>query len=200
MHNQRVKNLYSNGLSGSQISRVTKIDIRQVYRILARLGVSRRSSAEQNKINFLKSPLSFKMKEKFSVDERELLVAAVMLYYGEGAKTNKTVDLANADPKVLKVFLNFMRNICGVDEKRLRFYLYCFSNQDSGKLIKFWCKYLHVDKRNFTKPYVRSADSSLLRTMPYGVLHIRYSDSRLLKLILNLIEELTNKYIGGVVE
>jgi hypothetical protein len=194
-----IKKLYLRGLSGSQIAQITKTQLRQVYRTLAKVNVPRRSSAEQNRLNFLRSPLSFRFKKHLSVYERELLVAAVMLYYGEGAKTGKTVDLANSDPKILQIFLKFLRGICRVNDKRLRFYLYCFSDQNPEKIIKFWCNFLHIRKASFTKPYIRNVDGKLLRTMQFGVLHIRYSDSRLLKVILGCINELIIKY-GGVAE
>jgi hypothetical protein len=197
---QKVKELYAKELSGSEIANKLGLHIRQVYRLLVKQGVQRRNSAEQNKLRFKRSPLSFKFKDKLSVKGRELFIAALMLYYGEGAKTGKCVDFANADPATLKIFLKFIREICRVNERRLRFYLYCFSNQNSAELIKFWCKTLTIKKENFTKPYIRDSNGSLTRTMPYGVLHIRYSDSRLLNRILDLNRELTIKIIGGVLK
>src|SRR3989344_9286503 len=139
---RKVKRLYAKGLSGSEISEKVDIHIRQVYRILEKLGVSRRTSAEQNKIRFLRSPSSYKFKENCLSKDRDLLIAGLMLYYGEGAKTNRTVDFANSDVRMLKIFIKFLRVICGVQEKRLRFYLYYFSDQDPKKLINFWSKEL----------------------------------------------------------
>ena len=97
-----------------------------------------------------------------------------MLYYGEGAKTGKTVDFANSDSVMLQIFLKFLIDICGINKQKLRFYLYCFSDQNTHELIRFWCKTLKVKKSYFTKPYIRKASKSLRRTMQHGVLHIRY--------------------------
>ena len=187
---QKVISLYQKNLSGSDIAKKLGLHIRTVYRILDRRGIKRRSSSEQNKIRFLRSPLSFKFKKTLSHKDRELLVAGVMLYFGEGAKTGQTVDLANSDPRILKLFLKFIRKICGVNEDRLRFYLYCFSDQNAVELIDFWCKELGINRDNFTKPYIRKTNRDLSRRMPYGVLHIRYSDSRLLSKILEINSEL----------
>ena len=126
------------------------------------------------------------------MQERELLIAGVMLYYGEGAKSGNTVDFANGDPRLLKVFLKFLREVCGVNVEKLRFYLYCFSDQNSQKLIRFWCSQLGVEPRQFTKPYVRSTLNKGKRTLANGVLHIRYSDKRLLEKILFLGDELAS--------
>ena len=168
------------------------VSVKQVYDSLRRQDIPRKSIVEQNKLRFRRSPLSFEFKEKFSPKERDLLVAGLMLYYGEGAKTGHTVDFANSDPMLLGLFLKFLKDICGIDEKKLRFYLYCFSDQKSKSLIRFWCSHLGVEPGQFTKPYVRSTLNKGKRTMANGVLHIRYSDKRLLEKILLLGREVAS--------
>lgn len=185
-----VQEHYIDGFSGSEISSKMGLSLKQIYSALRRKGVSMRSFSEQNRVRFQKKPLSFNFKEELSVKEKELLVAGIMLYYGEGAKTGHTVDFANGDERLLKVFLKFLREICRVDREKLRFYLYCFSNQSSEELIRFWCSQLSVEPRQFTKPYVRSTLNKGNRTLANGVLHIRYSDKRLLEKILSVGHEL----------
>jgi len=53
-----------------------------------------------------------------------------MLCWAEGAKTGKTVDLANSDPGIVALFLAFLRGICGIAESRLRVLLYAHADQD----------------------------------------------------------------------
>lgn len=84
-----------------------------------------------------------------------------MLYWAEGAKSgklgkNKIVDFTNSDPKMILVFLYFLREFCGIDEKRLRCLLYCYSNQNVYKLMRYWSKITHIPISQFTKPYIRS--------------------------------------------
>ncbi len=199
---KEVVDLYLQNFSGLDISNKLGIHIRQVYRILDKNKIQRRLTSEQNRIKFLNKKPSFEIKDNLSVWERELLIAAVMLYYGEGAKTGTTVDLANSDPGILKLFLKFLREICGVDTSRLRFYLYCFSDQNPVELIRFWSRELTVSRNNFTKPYIRKIQQEKpRRRMPYGVLHIRYSDKKLLTKILELNLEFVKKWgCDGVVK
>ena len=114
------------------------------------------------------------------------------LYWGEGAKSLEAgvVDIANSDPAILKIFLRFLREIIGVEERRLRVYLYCFADQDVGALIGFWSEELGIPETQFTKPYVRDRFVSAKRRMPYGVAHVRYNEKRLLIHILSEIEVL----------
>lgn len=188
----QVKELYQGGLTGPEISLRINVSVKQVYDSLRRQNIPRKSIVEQNRLRFRRSPLSFNFKEKLSLKERDLLVAGLMLYYGEGAKAGHTVDFANSDPMLLGLFLKFLKDICGIDEKKLRFYLYCFSDQKSKALIQFWCSHLGVESGQFTKPYIRSTLNRGKRTMTNGVLHIRYSDKRLLEKILSLGREVAS--------
>ncbi len=193
---QNVKDLYNSGSSGPSIATKLRLSLNQVYDSLKRQKIPRRSTVEQNKITFQNSPLSFEFRQPRSIRDKELLIAGIMLYYGEGAKTGTTVDFANSDLSALKVFLGFLRRICKVDENRLRFYLYCFSDQSPRELISYWSRQLKVSIEKFTKPYIRQTkNSKLTRVMPRGVLHIRYSDKRLLEKI-KLLSDLLFKNLG----
>ena len=43
------------------------------------------------------------------------------------------VDFANSDKDMIIMFMQFLRKVCGVDEKRLRVYSYFYSNQNIEK-------------------------------------------------------------------
>lgn len=178
--------LYQNSLSAPIISKKLDLSLNQIYDTLKRKNIPRRSMNIQNKIRFENSPLSFRFKKILSDKDQKLMIAAVMLYKGEGAKTGTTVDIVNSDFAILKLFLKFLRKICRIQEKKLRFYLYCFSNQNPENLITFWSEKLEIRKDQFTKPYIRKTFNNTKRIMPFGLLHIRYNDKRLLEKILSL--------------
>ena len=102
-----------------------------------------------------------------------------MLYWAEGTKKGDTVDFANSDPKMIKLFMRFLREICGVAESRIRVYLYAFDNQNIVALKRFWSKITHIPLAQFTKPYIRKTDGKTKnQKMPFGMIHIRYNDKR----------------------
>lgn len=181
-----IAELYQKEWSAPEIAKYLKLSLVQVYDSLIRYGIPRRSSSLQNKIRFNKSPLSYQFREKFSALEKELLISGIMLYFAEGTKTGQSVDFANSAPSALELFLKFLRKICGVREEKIRAYLYCFSDQNTQLLIDFWAKRLNLDYNQFTKPYIRPSHTIRTRRMPWGVIHIRYSDKRLLGKILDL--------------
>ena len=185
-----VKDLYIKGKMGKEISQISGLTLKQIYSSLKRQKIPRKSLSEQNKILFERKQPSFDFKETLSIKDRELMIGAIMLYYGEGAKTGVTVDLANSDILVIKLFLKFLRKVCRIKEEKLRFYLYCFEDQNVSDLINYWSFQLNAGIAQFTKPYVRPTVNRGSRSMPHGVMHIRYGDKKLLEKILYLCKDL----------
>lgn len=182
-----------------KISEDLKVSIDALVYFMRKYDLKRRTPSENEKIKFARKPLSFNIKTVLSFEEKELKIMGIMLYWGEGAKSgeygkNRCVDLANSDPKIILVFLHFLRRFCGVDEKRLRCLLYCYSDQNVGGLTRFWSKITRIPIKQFIKPYVRNDFRKDGRKMKYGLIHIRYNDKKLLIKIENMIESYTNKY------
>jgi len=135
------------------------------------------------------------LKQDLSFQEEKLKIAGIMLYWTEGSKPNptnriRTVDFANSNPRMIRLFLRFLRQICGIDESRLRLYLYCYANQNPETLKRYWHRVTNIPLTQFTKPYIREdflpEKSGKMR---YGLVHIRYSDKKLLLQIERWIEE-----------
>ena len=157
---------------------------------MRRNNIPRRTSSETNHILFLKKPLSYEKKKTLTIAEESLYKAALMLYWAEGSKKGiHSVDIVNSDEKLILIFLKALRRIYRVDEKKLRILLYCYSNQNPKKLTNYWSKLLQIPKSQFIKPYVRKDFKEEKRgVMPNGLVHIRYSDKRLLEQIKSEID------------
>ena len=152
-------------------------------------GLARRKTHESNTIRFNRAEPSFKLKKINNQKLRILKIIGTMLYWGEGSKSDEmTVDFANSDKDMIVLFLKFLREVCGVDEKRLRAFPYFYANQNVSKNINFWSKVTKVSKKQFTKPYIKKDyDKNKIHKMPHGLIHIRYSDKKLLNLIKDWI-------------
>jgi len=119
---------YSEGLSTIEIGKKLKISHWVVLRFMKRMNLPRRTMKEANAKKFEKKKPSYSLKNKLSDDEQKLKIAGVMLYWAEGGRSLGkycVVDFANSDAEMVKIFLSFLRNICGINEKRLRVQLYC---------------------------------------------------------------------------
>lgn len=164
------------------------------YRFMRKHNLVRRDKFEQNRVTFNKKEPSFKLKANLSDEEDKLRIAGTMLYWAEGYKVASAtlVDFANSDPEMIVVFLRFLRDICGINESKLRVYLYCYSNQNPSLLIDYWSKLTKISKTQFTKPYVREDyDLRKVNKMKKGLIHIRYHDKKLLLLIMDWVDRYT---------
>src|SRR3989344_1670152 len=184
---------YKEGLSTIEIGKELAVSEWVVLSFMRRNDMARRTFFEANQKKFERKPLSFSIKKNLSVKEKELKTAGAMIYWAEGAKAVNsawTIDFANSNTSMVKLFLKFLREICRVDEKRLIVQLYCYSNQGVEDLKKYWYKETRIPLTQFIKPYVREDFlPEKIGKMKYGLVHIRYSDKKLLLQIGRWIEE-----------
>ncbi|OHA83369.1 MAG: hypothetical protein A2937_03520 [Candidatus Yonathbacteria bacterium RIFCSPLOWO2_01_FULL_47_33b] len=193
-----VKQLYSQEqYSMREVGEKLDMSLDAVVYFMRKHNLKRRTLKEESVLRFRNKPLSYCLQENLTTEQEKLKMVGVALYWGEGYKTEKSsgIDLANSDVSMVLVFLCFLREICGIDEKRLRVLLYCYSNQDSKKLMNFWSKVTKIPMKQFTKPYVRKDfNPAMLDKMPYGMIHIRYSDKKLLAVVKKWIGDIKIRY------
>ena len=204
---EQVKELYyTQGLTAQEVGENLGTTSSVVYKFMKRKRLPRRAIQESNRIRFEKTSLSFKIKTNLNLKEENLRIAGIMLYWAEGSRGksrhhNWTVEFANSNPAMIKVFLRFLREICSITETRLRLHLYCYADQNLKTLQEFWTKETRIPLVQFTKPFIREDfrnDKS--GKMKYGMVHIRYSDKRLLLQIEKWIEEYVQKWVGSEVD
>ena len=169
----------------------------RVYKLMQKHHIPRRRGSEQNYATYKTKP-QFHLKNDLRPEEEQLRIAGTMLYLAEGAKRGTGVDFTNSDPRLIEVFLTFLRNVCGVAEERLRVHLYAYADQDIAPLMTFWSRLTHIPVQQFIKPYVRDLTPNLSgRKMPSGLVHITYSDMRLLQLIQQWGKEICQSWAGA---
>ncbi|MBI4125498.1 MAG: hypothetical protein HY466_06195 [Deltaproteobacteria bacterium] len=187
---ESVKNLYAEGLSVREVAGKLSVSMNSVYKLMRRKGIPRRSSAETNNFRYLRKAPSFKPSYVEFVHQAMLKTMGVALYWGEGAKRGWSIDFANSDPRMVKIFVKFLREICGVKESKLGLYLYCYPQHDVDELMNFWSKVTDIPREKFSKPYVRTdAKGKLGSKMKHGLIHVRYHDKKLVMQINKWIEE-----------
>ena len=126
-----------------------------------------------------------------ALSDRDLLVTGIALYAGEGAKRRGSVTLPNSDPRMIVVFLAFLRRFFDIDESRLRVRLYLHSDQDLVAANDYWSRLTGIPLTRFTKPYRAIADDSYRTTKhPFGCPAIRYSCTATHRAIMSLSDAL----------
>lgn len=128
------------------------------------------------------------------LSERELLVFGLALYAGEGAKTDGSVRFANSDPRLIAVFLMWLRHFFEIDESRLRLRLYLHDGLDIDGANAFWSDLTGIPLSQFGKPYRAVADPTIRRTKHLmGCPCVVYSCSLTHRRVMGLIEAVASE-------
>lgn len=141
-----------------------------------------------------------------NVNSRELMLIGAALYWAEGYKRLKTrngrtvtyhaVSLTNSDPRLVNIFLLFLRRVCLVSEQKIRASIRYFNHQDPDKLLRYWSRATKISEKNFGKSLLSNSSASRgirdPHRLPYGVIQISVGDTKLFYKIMGWIEGLAN--------
>jgi len=186
---ETVRKMYeSQNLTIKEISNKLGISFWQVYSFMNKCQINRRNRVLAG-FNANRTKPQFEIKRSLTKTDKNLKTAGIMLYWAEGTFLGNTVDFANSNPEMIKIFLRFLREICGVKEIRLRIYLYAYKYQDINALKNYWSNITNVPLKQFTKPFIRSHNINISRRkLQYGLIHVRYNDKKLLCSLKNWLD------------
>ncbi len=82
-----------------------------------------------------------------------LFVLGLGLYWGEGDHRleNGKVSLVNTDPKIIRLFGEFLRKVLGVPEEKIRAWLILYPDLSEKKCKNFWSEVSGVSLERFRK-------------------------------------------------
>ena len=136
--------LYSrNKLSMQEIAIVLGCSLNKIAYWKKKYDIKSRSRSEATYVKRNKTGDPYKIKNKLTMSDLILYGIGMGLYWGEGTKADKgSVRLGNSDPYLIKKFIYYLKRICGVNEKKLKFWLQLFSDIDRERAIGYWKKEL----------------------------------------------------------
>ena len=128
------------------------------------------------------------------LNDRDLFVAGIALYAGEGTKRDGAVKFTNTDPRMMALFMRWFRRFFLVDERRLRVRVYLHEGLDLDAATRFWSSLLAIPPSQFGAPYRAKADPSMRRSKHVlGCASVSYSCSASHRLVMGLIEKLLSE-------
>jgi len=107
---------------------------------------------------------------------RDLMMAGLGLYIGEGTKREETVHIMNSDPRVLKLAIKWLRTCFHIPPKHFRVKLHLYPDNDIEGARIYWSRISGIPLSQFEKFQVdRRKDKSLKnrKKLPHGTAHIR---------------------------
>lgn len=135
------------------------------------------------------------------LSKRELWVAGLFLYWGEGGKTaDGTVVLSNTNPKVVKFFLYWLTKVCFIKKPQIRIRLHLYKDMIVSEEIEYWSRELGLHPDQFQRPYVKATTLRGLtyKTFGHGTCNLIVHGQKLRHQILMGIEAIADYYGGRI--
>jgi hypothetical protein len=170
-------------LSMKQISLDLECSVHKVEYWMNKHSIKRRSISDAIYIKQNKNGDPFNIKSSLNSKEKLLKGLGLGIYWGEGNKKNTySVRVGNTDPELLRVFVLFLRKICGVHEHKIRYGLQLFTDVEEQVALNFWQEQLGID-RSKIMPTVNRIVSGKIGTYKtkneYGVITVYVNNRKL---------------------
>jgi hypothetical protein len=191
--------------------------VRDIVLSIEQLEILRKSSLEGGERGRLKSALLQKERWKKNMEvfkelgintigaltERELLIAGLALYWGEGYKKGRRLQFCNSDPKMIKFLLYWLQKCFGIERQDIRCRLGINEiHRKRDEVVKvYWSKVTEVALDQFTKTSFKKVNNKKVYENfheHYGTLAIEIRQpARFYGKIIGLIEGLSEARLAS---
>jgi len=157
---------------------------------LKKYEIPRRSWSESAYVKQNPSGDPFKIKKNLTNREKELLIASLMLYLSEGGRKRDAIQLGNLNPKVIKIFLDFLRKVCQIKEDKVKIYVRLHKKFDKNKARIYWSEILKMPVKQvlvYTHNDPRSKANK--QRSEYGIATLQFNNVKLKKWLDDKIKE-----------
>jgi predicted transcriptional regulator len=90
--------------------------------------------------------------------EKELGIAGLFLYLGEGSKHQSgQILVSNTDPSVIKFVMRWYENYLDIPKDEIKVGLQLYGDMNIKEEISYWSTFLAIPVKNFWKPYIKNS-------------------------------------------
>jgi len=134
----------------------------------------------------------------FPFGKRELFLAGLFLYWGEGSKSHLTdISISNNDPSIIKFFINWLIKNLLVPKEKIKIQLHLYNDMDINKELKFWSRISNIPLTQFNHPYIKKTSSTRINHkggFGHGTCNVRVGGARLAEKVHMAIKAIADKY------
>lgn len=130
------------------IAKILSVTPATVEYWMQKYNFKRRSQSESAYVKQNPNGDPFRIKNKLTCRDKELLLNGLMLYWAEGSRRNKhVIQMANLDYRLILLFAKFLKRICGVRKHKLCLTVQLYRRFNKEKTRNYWSRKLGVPKR-----------------------------------------------------
>lgn len=155
-----------------------------------------RQSAKNKRLLRLTKLFNTQKKRLLPLSDRELLMAGLFLYWGEGNKQRGRVAISNTDPRVIQFAMYWMNKILKVPKRKMGILLHLYSDMDNQVEMEFWSQALGIPREQFKSPYIKKSTREGLsyKGFGHGTCNLICLDSALAEKIAMSIKAIAGYY------
>ena len=127
-----------------------------------------RKTMINKRLEIYKNVFKKQSKKLLPLSKKELLVAGLFLYWGEGEKLHGRVGISNTNPLVIQFAKYWFTKILGVPKSKLAIRLHLYEDMDIDLSTEFWSQLLKISKDQFKTPYIKKSKRSGISYKSYG--------------------------------
>jgi transcriptional regulator with XRE-family HTH domain len=134
------------------------------------------------------------------LNKRDLLIAGIALYWGEGDRKDNMIRFGNSDPQMIKFMLNWFEKNWKVGKDRIKLHI-GINEIHKGRLEeveKYWSKVTNIPRNQFGKTVlIKAKNKKNYKNFNnhYGTISIRLRKSSTLKYQMDGMIESMRNYI-----
>ena len=124
-------------------------------------------------------------------------IVGIILWWGEGTKSRRDkrwknarsypIEMTNTNPRMIKIFLDFLRYDLHVDETRVRLQLQIHEGDDQRFLEDYWSGITNIPRERLNKTIIRPVGKKVGKSR--GTCKIRLADKALYLRLENLLQK-----------
>jgi hypothetical protein len=147
-------------------------------------------------VSRLKEVYQKQNKQLLPLSNRELFIAGLFLYWGEGEKRKGRVSLSNTDPRIIKFYLYWLFEILKVPKDKIVVRLQLYKDMNINESINFWSVTLDLQISQFRRTYIKKSnrDGLTYKSFGHGTCRIHLGDVHLSEKIAMSIKAISDRY------
>jgi transposase-like protein len=148
------------------------------------------------RINKLREVLRDQESKLLPLTERELLIAGLFLYWGEGSKHRGVVSISNSDPKIIKFALYWLTEVLKIPKGKIKARLHAYQDMNVAEELEFWSEILDLPTSQFKPTYMKVTNRSGLtyKSFGHGTCNIYFSSVLISDQIAMSIKAISDRY------
>ncbi|MEK6538307.1 MAG: hypothetical protein AAB929_03575 [Patescibacteria group bacterium] len=196
---EKLRELYCDRrFSMMEVANEFKTTHARVYYWLRKYGISRRSWSDSAYVKQNPNGDPFTIPKKFSNRQQELLKAGLLLYWAEGNKGKDAIRIANLDSRMLILFLEFLREVCLVDEQRIYVYVRVQRNFSLDDARQYWANILHLPtSRIYVYPHTDKRSKLIQQKSRHGIATLEFHSTKLKQWLDAAMEKYIEKLMNS---